>query len=109
MFVTDTNIWYRWYRLPEFGTKTLHERYRICIDIQYSLVYCCPVLINTSLVLVTISELILQFILIQKTAILIHVASEKDKNNSVNHLNDHDFINSLINWLFDYVSSYYLL
>ena len=92
----DTNIWYRWYRLPEFGTKTLHERYRICIAIQYCLVYCCPVLINTALVLVTISEFILQFIFIQKTDILIHVASEK-RNNSMNHLIDKDVMNSSIN------------
>ena len=27
------------------------------------------------------------------------------KKNSVNHLIDRDFINSLINWLFDYVAS----
>ena len=46
-------------------------------DIQYCLVYCCPVLINTTLVLVTISEFILQFIFIQKTAVLLHFASEK--------------------------------
>ena len=91
------------YRYTTQPTNTLHQRYCICIDIQYCLVYCCPVLINTTLILVTISEFILQFIFIQKTAILIHVASEK-RNNSMNHLIDHDFINSLIDCLIMYLA-----
>ena len=35
VFITDANIWHCWYRLPQYGTKTLHERYRIYYYCDY--------------------------------------------------------------------------
>ena len=84
------------YLMTLSGRTCVGQKITICIDIQYCLVYCCPVLINTSLVRVTSSEFILQFIFIQKTAILINIADQKG-NMSMDYLIDHDFIDSFIN------------